>query len=375
MDRVPINGETLTWAREVSGLSPAGLASAIDVNEGRLLEYEEGTQMPTFKQLVKIAHKLDRTPAFFFLPPPDEVDVPRAVDYRRTGNVEPTDPELIAALRRAERYRDVTLECTDGEGIAPELPAPFRRGGEGAAAGELRRLLGLQPDFVPPGTTKDAGFQTWRRTLETHGFLVFQTSKVDLDVFRGLSIFHERLPIILLNGKDSPAGKAFTLFHEVAHIVNRSSGLCLLEERESQEALANSFAAHFLMPSAAVLELVEGLREGEDVVEAVARRFKVSRPAAAIRLKVLGYVSEEEVLRERRIADAAWSKQRGERKGESGPPYWRTKYRDLGPTVIGAVTRALDEERIGILDAANFLDAKIPIVDQLVSEYRRSGVR
>ena len=43
-------------------------------------------------------------------------------------------------------------------------------------------------------------------------------------------------------------GRTFTLFHEVAHLINRTSGLCALREFVDEEAIANNFAANFLMP-------------------------------------------------------------------------------------------------------------------------------
>src|SRR5690606_5970504 len=131
-------------------------------------------------------------------------------------------------------------------------------------------------------------FNFWRGLLEHHGFLVFQTTRIDLDAFRGLSIFHDSLPIILLNGADSNNGKVFTLFHELAHLSNRTSGMCDLDDNTSEEGVANAFAANFLMPRSQV-ESAARVAQGSAMerAEAIAGAFKVSVLAAGVRLRTL----------------------------------------------------------------------------------------
>ena len=38
--------------------------------------------------------------------------------------------------------------------------------------------------------------------------------------------FHEKIPIILLNGKDSVNGRIFSLFHELTHLLLGESAIC-----------------------------------------------------------------------------------------------------------------------------------------------------
>ena len=62
--------------------------------------------------------------------------------------------------------------------------------------------------------------------LERVGVLVFQTGGVSLDEMRGFSISAEPFPVIVVNAKDSPRGRVFTLIHEFAHILTNRGGLC-----------------------------------------------------------------------------------------------------------------------------------------------------
>ena len=124
------------------------------------------------------------------------------------------------------------------------------------------------------------------------------------------------------------------------------------------------------MPGAAVSEKLSGL-DSDDLVGVIATHFKVSRVAAAIRLKNLGVVNESAVKREMSLSNSAWKQERDQmKKKEAGPAYWRMRYRDLGATYVGTVARALEEEKISILDASYFLDSRVPTVDKLIDAYR-----
>ncbi|AWE42786.1 hypothetical protein DDD63_08560 [Actinobaculum sp. 313] len=213
--------------------------------------------------------------------------------------------------------------------------------------------------------------------LEQHGFLVFQATRIDLRVFRGLSIYHRTLPIILLNGADSYNGKVFTLFHEVAHLANRTSGVCTLDRDISAEAVANAFAANFLMPEAYVRATASASSESPSALaQKVAHEFKVSDFAAAVRLRVLDLITDEDLDLIQAGSERRWQEQREKQKqGKGGPPSWRLRYRDLGPTYVGTVVRALEEERVDLMDASYLLDVGIPTVHRMVDEYYRTGDR
>lgn len=241
-------------------------------------------------------------------------------------------------------------------------------------ATEMRRYLGLTEEFTPQESQPNQVFTYWRGMLESHGFLVFQTTGIDLEVFRGLSLYHDTIPVILLNGADSANGKIFTLFHEVAHLANRTSGVCVLSENSDEEVITNRFAANFLMPTNAFLRALDGVVDDERAIDHLASRFRVSRISVGVKLRALGRISADELAVVRRVSDDTWAKARKKQKGESGhPPHRRLRYRDLGPTYVGAVAEALDEGRVDMVDATHLLNAKVPTVERLVDEYYRAG--
>lgn len=372
MATAPINPLTLEWAREVSHLTIEELAGALNVKPGRVAEFESGEALPTFRQLTLMAAKLDRPLGFFFAPPPIEPDVPETADFRGRGDDE-LPPDLVREMRRAARHRDVMLDL--GGTSTYRLPSqPINWQTVATRATELREFFGLTDTFVPPESRSNQVFNFWRGLLEENGVLVFQATKISLDSFRGLSVHHDALPMVLINGADSATGRTFTLFHEVAHLINRTSGLCTLRESVGEEAIANNFAANFLMPETAVRAQLNGPTDPETVAERLARHFKVSPLAAAVRLRRLDVIEDADLEAIRVVSDEKWRQVREVRKqGDGFVPQWRLRYRDLGPAYIGAIARALEDSRVDLMDATYLLNARLPMVHQMLDEYHRTG--
>ena len=372
MARAPIDGDTLRWARELGRVSQEDLAKALGVKPESIDAFESEERQPTFRQLTLLATKLDRPLGFFFAPAPAEPDVPEAADFRgRTHDELPAD--LAREMRRAEQHRDAMLDLDDQPRAHLKLkPLTWRTLAQSAT--DLRRQFGLLDSFVPTESQNGQVFNFWRGLIEARGVLVFQTTKISLETFRGLSIHHDLMPIVLVNGGDSAAGRVFTLFHEIAHLANRTSGLCMLSENVDEEALANGFAANFLMPEAIVRRHVTAGQAPYELAASLASVFKVSPLAAAVRLKTLDIIDDNDLAEVRATSDELWKKVRDKRKNSDGfVPPWRLRYRDLGSTYIGTVAQALEDQRVDMMDATYLLNARLPMVEQLLTEYYRTG--
>lgn len=367
--RVAINGSTLRWAREIMGLQVESLAQSMSVNPERIRSFENGELKPTFNQLVNMAKVLDRPPAFFFVPPPETPDIPETVDFR--GFATPEIPiSLRKELKRAEAHRRTYLK------LAEEVDQPFEFGRIGyrnlkTSAEHLRRYLEIDINFLPESRNSHAVWNYWRSAFEQKGFLVFQTTRISLDVFRALSISHTRNPIIVVNGGDYPNAKVFSLFHEFAHLANSASGLCGVDDSIDAEVVANRFAGEFLMPEDQLLSFYNSSR-AIDKVDSSARHFRVSKLAMALRLKGLGLISQDQVEAVINEFDQRRARERDERENDDFfiQP-WKLRYRDLSPRYLEIVFHALNNQKVNEMDVSYFLNARIPMVEQIKDEYYR----
>lgn len=370
--RAPIHGPTLQWAREALGMDVTDLAASLNVSPQQVMKWESQETLPTLVQLRNIAKRLDRTPAFFFVAPPEDTGIPATPDFRGRQD-EHLPAALLKEIKRAETYRRTFLELA-GPPSTIEL-APFSWNEMPARAAEFKAVVVGSAEGVDALARLSANevFAYWRTKLEDLGFQVFQTTGIDVSTFRGLSIHHDVMPIILLNGADSAYGKVFTLFHEVGHLLNRSSGVCLVLDNSDVEALCNAFAAEVLMPAQRVELFLRAIPLTE-AAEAIANRFKVSELAAAVRLKTLGMIDHAALEAARAASDERWAEARRRQTQRDGfVPHWRLRYRDLGPRYIKTVIRALETDRIDALDACYMLQTRVPTLVKMQEELHRSG--
>lgn len=372
--KAPINGELLAWARVAHGLTLEDAAQALGVNAERLASWETGDALPTLNQVRKIAVLYQRTPAFFLLretPSADEHH--RPTDFRSFSGSMPTLGNALArevARARARRHNLMQLQAA-GPHALPDLRAVLEE--PATAAARMRQHLGVtveeQIGFASPGEALNA----WVRAAEAQGVLVFQMSRVSPDVCRGFSIYEDVLPVIVLNGADGLGARQFTLFHELAHLLSRTSAICDVWREGGVEARCNEFAAELLMPRRAAQDYLN--RESKPAAAELAAYFNVSRSAAAVRLRALGRINKEQLdayLREAREVAIAQREAAKERSG--GPSPHLLKVRNLSPRFVSTVLDAMHDERISLVEAAQILESKVQALDKLEAEVERRGV-
>jgi Zn-dependent peptidase ImmA (M78 family)/DNA-binding XRE family transcriptional regulator len=372
--KTPVNGELLEWARVEHGLALDEAAHALSVKPERLASWEAGDVKPTLNQVRKAAALYQRTPAFFLQrDTPSADDHRRPTDFRSFSGDTPTLGNALArevARARARRHNLMQLQDTQPHTL-PALPTVLDE--PAAAAGRMREHLGITVEAQTGFANAPEALNSWVRAVEAQGVLVFQMSRVSPDVCRGFSVYEDVLPVIVLNGADGPGARQFTLFHELAHLLSRTSAVCDVWREGGIEAKCNEFAADLLMPRRAVLGFLD--RGGRQTAADLAAEFNVSKSAAAVRLRALGRITQEQLdahLREAR--EAAIAQREAAKYRSGGPSPHLLKVRNLGPRFVGTVLDAMHDERITVVEAAQILESKVQALDKLEAEVEWRGV-
>ena len=105
--------------------------------------------------------------------------------------------------------------------------------------------------------------------------------------------------VLWVNGQQAKVRQRFTLAHELGHAWCRHDGRLEVDTLETlsgkttnpYEIQANAFAAEFLVPRAAMADLVEGDQTLDEVVT-IAAHFGVSAIVVVFRLKTLRLISD-----------------------------------------------------------------------------------
>ena len=380
--RALVKPAMLRWARESLNLPINEAAKKIGVKPSKLSAWESGESTPTIGQLRKAAAVYKRPLAVFFLPqPPRDFDPLR--DFRRLPDQTRAvpSPELNLEIRRAHVRRETALELATALGIdPPRLRAVSSNLHDSdRLAQEARQILGVSLQQQCAWRGPYEALHGWIAALERIGVLVFQTGRVSLDEMRGFSISAEPFPVIVVNAKDSPRGRVFTLIHEFAHILTNRAGLCDLHttarartQEEETEVFCNQVAGALLLPATEFLGDPLVARKAmrapweDSEIRSLADKYSVSREVVLRRLLTLGRITESFYRQKRQ--ELLDTYQRDLRRGQGGfAPYHVVKVRDLGRSFIRLVLEAYHSETINSSDAAEMLGVKLkhlPTIEQ-----------
>lgn len=365
-----VKPELLVWAREDAGYDLETAAKKIGVKPEKLAACEQGRERLTVNQLRNLSNVYKRPLAFFYLPAPPKSDI-HLQDFRQFSEEEQQklSPELRFELRRAKARRDVALGLFDDLDITPSVFQAIASLDESAETVGKRirevlnvtfeQQLGLHGDY-------DA-LHFWRDSIEARGVLVFQAS-VSKSQMRGCSMWFSPLPIVIMNAKDSPYGRVFTMAHEVCHLMLRSAGLCDLGN-DRVEVFCNAAAGEALVPSELLLSEKAVRSNGihgwsDEELQILSKRYSVSPEVILRRLLTLGKTTEDFYQFKKR----EWAK--SAKTGGGFAPVPLRAVAASGKTFVRLVLDSYHQNKISSTDAAQYLGVKLKHLGNIESAVR-----
>lgn len=362
-----VNPEVLRWARESIGYSRRDAADAIGAFEWQVELAETGDHELTLRQAEKLAALYDRPLATLFLPEPPAEESQEALFRRLPGApAPPWPPDLRKLARRVSDRQDAAVEIYE---LIEESP-PWENARTGMSEGRdaakrARAALGisLEEQFAWTDPVGYEALRNWVDAVEALGVLVMQDGSLGLDALRGFASLHPQVPAILINTKDDPRARAFTVIHELGHLVNPTAS----------EVWCNEFAGDLLMPADALRAVVAGHASERPAkwVNEVAKLFSVTPLAVAVRVARIGLLPEGQVTGLIGLVRSRQSKPR-----RPGGNYYRNKITWLGPAFIRLVMNAVDDQAVTLSNAAGLLEAKVdhfPGLRQTVDDRAQFG--
>ena len=316
-----ITPEVLKWAREKRiKLEIGHAAKKLKVEPKHLEAWEAGTEQPTFVQLKKIAKLYKTHISIFYLPAPP-TDFQPLTDYRILPEQLAMDEEQIYRLNanivEVFERREMLIELYELlEESPPEVTLDVdRQERPRRAAKKITEFLEFNRTQLQQAKNPYDALRFWKQTVEAKGILVCQTSvnthlSVELRTVRGFCIAQRPFPVIVVNPKDSPYGRIFTLIHELAHIalgesVIQNTGFeeMNIPNLDPIEVFCNQVAADVLVPENELLETVN-LEMLEEDLPRVSKHFHVSPEVIMRRLLTLRKISRRDyqTYRSRQLA-------------------------------------------------------------------------
>lgn len=363
---VPITPTVLTWAIKESGLSRADVSERLKLDLRDLFAWEKGDAQPTLTEFRSLARLLRRQTAVFMLPAPPRSALP-ALDFRGPpgelrASLNPDERKFVRQIARVQRAL-AWIAHESGELGQTCLPGFTQRNVPEDAASAVRKQLAIEPAEQLSWKSSSVAFRAWREALERCGVSVFLLPLGE-ESARGLSIWDADAPAVIVNSAWNLEARIFTTFHEVGHLVMRTSSACIgyvgvrEDAQRSIERWCDRFAASLLMPEDVVNEIIRGefgsthprVRD-MTIPSLLARRLRVSLRASVLRLVDLEMADRSLYAQIPATTDL-------KPKGGGGKGRTRAEAREdqLGGGTKKAFARAVNEDLMTRADALTFLD-------------------
>ena len=339
-----INNKMLSWARSETpfALSTEEVSVRFPrISAEKLSKWEAGEELPSIREAKDLA-KIYRLPFASFYLSELPAKKPKRYTDRRTKlgtTYGEMSYELWDEIARICADRDTMLEFSDDD-IYPTsiIPIADESNGVEDIATKIRDMLNLPLSFRYKKEYGGNSFNYFRDALERHGIIVAQISSVSLSEMKGLSIYEDRYPIVAINNKDYERAKTFSLFHEVAHLIRRSSSLCLIDDDErndEEEKICDHIATEVLMESHEFMRVAGNIFSASGEwnnfsLMNLADKFGVSMISAFRRLHDLSIISDVQYYEMYRDINAAFEenikKIEVARAGKDIPFYFHIRY-------------------------------------------------
>lgn len=392
-----INPEILIWARETAGLDLETAARKIELNAARglsgaerLAAIEAGDVMPSAPLLRRMADKYHRPILTFYLP---KVPAPPELgqDFRTLPDQGDESNVLLATLLRDVKARQALVRETledDDDAVEVELVGSAKgiRDAAGLSAA-IARAIGFDRAAYRAHAKNEEAFAYLRTLVEAKGVFVLLagdcghwSTAIEISIFRGFAIADRLAPFIVINDQDAKAAWAFTLLHELGHLLLGETGVSGGAPAAGIEQLCNDAAGALLVDRAEVAALQRLLRGGEgdiNVISAFANQASISQSMVAYQLFRVGVIDEGRWIELRDTFRRRWvaqkERERERNRGKDGGVNWYVVRRHrLGSAILAVARQGMADGSLTPTRAARMLGVKPMNVYPLLAEPRRA---
>lgn len=347
-------------------------AHYVTITQQELEKWEKGMASPDLEHLETLSEIYGCPVGHFFLDELPESAFP--LNYRGLA-AEKRDrlsPVTRRTLRRFLNLSEWMAALIEEHNVAWEVKIrPTKVQQLEVLVDRERRRLGFSEQVRQQWKTAEGALAWWRRQIEAQGTFVFEM-KLEAGEVRGASRWvASRYPFILVNHQDIEAdtGRLFTLLHEYAHLLTAREGItCDFrgtgQDGQSQESLANRFAAHLLLPpdqfrrsleQAGTLQFRENWSDAD--LDELRRPFFVSRDVIAIALQEMGLAPAEFYQKKRE----QWERRKpwGRAKARRSLTKKERKVRELGLSAVRVLLALEQSQSLPLMDVASAMDMKV----------------
>ncbi len=378
MEKITINPERLQFCCDMLEIDIAQLSKITNISQATLENSISNKPALSMKQLENIAKYFNRSLLFFLNLNQVQEDKIYSPQFRTINNQKPIHSRKINAfIERVEQHRKVYLSLLENLQmpiIEDWYPQDIHLNGDTKQiADEVRQWLGVEDNLE---------FAELRALVESKGVMVFVSNgyngkwQIDKDSHvRGFALYYDILPIIVIKKQASKGAQAFTLLHELAHLLLHKESM--IDDKEDfynyvgREKEANEFASYALMPDDAIsqidLQALQNLdiQEHDSYLKTFKQRWCVSGDAILYRLFRDNKITKTHYQSYKDLKDRQYQEQKRieeeqKKLGTYKPIPRKYRHREpiniFGKPYVATVLEARQNKHITLSKASAYLD-------------------
>ena len=292
-----MSSQALSWAINESGIRKSDLEQRLKLPKGTVDRWIDRKSQPNQTQFKQLKSLLKRPASVFFMEePPPTTEMAIAMRFSLGAKKVDRSPVERIALRDASRVRGFVGGLQEDLGQTnKDYPTASTNEDPEVVARRVREEhfgVSLEEQMSWPSTSR--AFTEWRALIERMNILVFLYSLGEQSA-RGFSFATKAPPVIGVSTSWDPSVRTYTLFHELGHLLTRTSSSCREEfarapTEDPVERWCERFSASFLMPQEGVERLTSGRNLSDPIGTAtwISNKLLVSRKSALLRLVEIG---------------------------------------------------------------------------------------
>lgn len=302
-----INKETMKFIRETKAITLDYVSRITKYSSSKieLWENSDTDKFPTINQAKSIA-KCYRVPFAGLYMNANDINIkhlPKVRNLRTLPDTTLDNSALNLAIIDVLSARDLLIESKIAlhENMSPFAIQAVDSEDVNQWAKTIREELELSID-VQYGCQSTRQFYLYvRNAVERAGVFVHCFTGIETEIVRGFAIYEDFLPIIGLNNEDRYPAKTFTIFHELVHLMKRSSAVCndmiSHDLAQHEEVFCNAVAGEILVPKLNLIRQLGSLTTDEidlNLISKLAAKFSVSKEVISRRLLDIGKISKSQ---------------------------------------------------------------------------------
>ena len=302
-----INKETMKFIRETKAITLDYVSRITKYSSSKieLWENSDTDKFPTINQAKSIA-KCYRVPFAGLYMNANDINIkhlPKVRNLRTLPDTTLDNSALNLAIIDVLSARDLLIDSKIAlhENMSPFSIQAVDSEDVNQWAKTIREELELSID-VQYGCQSTRQFYLYvRNAVERAGVFVHCFTGIETEIVRGFAIYEDFLPIIGLNNEDRYPAKTFTIFHELVHLMKRSSAVCndmiSHDLAQHEEVFCNAVAGEILVPKLNLIKQLGSLTTDEidlNLISKLAAKFSVSKEVISRRLLDIGKISKSQ---------------------------------------------------------------------------------